>query len=351
MNTPRRLCTLVTTLLLTALAFAARLSPLPLAQADAKPAPLDMAHLKALWTDKCASCHQLYNPQVMLMSREGWQRTVNRMMTRDGAHEFITNEEAAQIVDYLATFAPPPPPKPGSRPAHPPGDPWATDALDVWTVTPSQSRVFNFEGGPLASALAAATAGAPGPAATWHNVTLPGQPDGTFVKVNPVKPAASRFALLLDRADTGRNLDASVRFQIIAGRVSPSVGIAFGFVDPRTYSVLRLDARRGALSVLKIAEPTHTVLQETPLAPAPAAASPIPPAAPAFALAPGWHTLRLLVSGGQIRGWLDGTKRISTHDDAYAGGRVALWSQGGTIAAFDDWLVDFYDTPAVPPSA
>ena len=63
----------------------------------------------------------------------------------------------------------------------------------------------------------------------------------------------------------------------------------------------------------------------------------------------GWHTLRLLVKNGQIRGWLDMNKRINIEDAAYEGGKIGLWSQGDTVAAFDDWTVDIYDgTTAVP---
>ncbi len=70
-----------------------------------------------------------------------------------------------------------------------------------------------------------------------------------------------------------------------------------------------------------------------------------PPPTP---LAPGWHTLRLLVKDGQVRGWLDMEKRINTTLPGYNGGKVGLWTQGNTVASFHDWTVDWYDAPSTP---
>lgn len=323
--------------LLAVLLLPARLS-LRTARADSKPPAASTVQLHALFQEKCSACHNLPDPQADGRTRAQWQRIVTQMLTRYHASDEITSPEAAQIVDYLATFAPEArPPRPGAAP----GSAWGTDPLDVWSTAPALSRVFNFEAGPALPGLSPAGSGVPGPAAAWHSISGAG-PDSAYVKVVPVKPDPSRFALLVDRADTARDLDMRVRFQIVAGRVSPAVGIAYGLADAADYSVLRFDARRGTLSVLKVSAAVHTVLQSTPLAASDT---------PAFK-APGWHTLRLLINGGRVHGWIDGTKRISTTDPAYAGGKVALWAQGDTVAAFDDWTADFYSSqPADPPRA
>ncbi len=349
---PRRVVFQVVTFsLLAALASLGRFVPVRPAEADAKPPPPSLLQLKPLYQEKCSACHNLPDPQADQRTRAQWQGVVTKMLTRYHASDEITPPEAAQIVDYLATFTPEAGPR-GGRGGLSSRDPWGTDPFDVWADTPAQSRVFNFEAGPVQHGLSAATSGAPGPAAAWHNVKGSPGPDGTYVKVVPAHPDSSRFALLIDQADRGRDLDVRVRFQIIAGRASPSVGIAFGLLAPADYSVLRFDAKNGTLSVLKISPASHSVLQTTALA------SPVVPAATLTAgnlpllKTPGWHTLRLLVNQGRIRGWIDGMKRISAVDPSYQGGKVALWSQGDTIAAFDDWTVDFYGSEsAAPPPA
>lgn len=310
--------------------------------------PGDAAHLaqsKALYEEKCSACHNLYDadhdPKQKGYNRAQWQRTVDDMLTKHHASDSISPPEAAQIVDYLATFAPTPDTRRGRN-----TDPWATDADDVWVSAPSVTRMFNFEAPDALANFSPLAAGTPGPAPVWHLVPAGTAPDGTVAQVRLAKPAATRFGLLMDRKDQARNLDISVRFHIQSGKVSPAVGLVFGFTGPKTYDVLAYNAARNDLMLLKVAEPTHTPLQQTPVNLPAGGAATAAAVTPAPAPASGWHTLRLLVKDGQIHGWLDMTKRISTQDPGYQGGKVGLWAQGDTVAAFDDWTVDIYDGAA-----
>ena len=342
MHSRRSVLTLASALGALTAALAAFSAPAPAPSPGA--APPDAAHLaqsKALFSEKCSACHNLPDPVGEAKTRPQWQRTVDTMLGRYHASDSISPAQAAQIVDYLATFAPPPDAA-GGRIG---GDPWATDDTDVWTEVPSTSRVFNFAVPDALAGLSALGAGAPGPVPAWRLVPVNASPDGTAALVRLAKPSPDRFALLMDRRDQVRNLDVQVRFHIVSGRVSPSVGIVFGFTGPQSYSVLTYSQTRNTLSLIQIAEPTHTTLQQTPVT-LPAEAATAAQMAPAPA--GGWHTLRLLVRDGQVRGWLDRNKRISVSDPAYGGGKVGLWAQGDTVAAFQDWTVDVYDAPAAP---
>lgn len=322
-----------------ALGLAAATAP-SITTADSPP-PMSQTQIKALYTEKCSACHDLtgvHDPQVNGYSPQEWRRTVNRMMRKQDSN--ISATDASYIADYLGSLAP-------KKNRRGPTDPWATDDLDVWTAAPTSTRVFNFEKGNSIAALAPVETGAKGPAAVWHTVAGEG-PDGTVMKVTPVRPSPGRFSMLLDTRDTGRNLDVKVRFQIKGGAVAPAVGIVFGQRDSKNYDLLRFDALHNTLALLKIDEPTHAALQTTAID-QPSPAPPLNAVAPAKAkaaekpTAPGWHSLRLLVSNGQIRGWVDMNKRISTQDPSYTGGKVGLWTQGDTVAVFDDWTVDIYD--------
>lgn len=310
----------------------------------------DTAQVKALYAEKCSACHNLPKPEEKGYTRREWQRTVTTMLTKYHASESIAPGEAAQIVDYLATFAPKT--GTGGRNARP-ADPWGTDGMDVWTDVPAATRVFNFAGGSLAG-LAPVGAGTPGPAPVWSVAADKTGPDGMVARVSGPSFRADRFALLVDRADQGRNVDVRVRFRIDSGKASPAVGIVCAYADPDHYAVLRCNQSLGDMALIQIAGPAHTTVQQTPISLSPAApipnaggaAAPIPAAAP---LAPGWHTLRLLVHDGQVRGWVDMQKRISTMLPSYGGGKVGLWTQGNTTASFDDWTVDWYDAPKAAP--
>ncbi len=325
-------------------ASAALITPTQPAAADAPKADAS-AQVKTLYAEKCSACHNLPSPAEKGYSRAEWQRTVNTMLTKYHASDEIAPTEAAQIVDYLATFAP----KPNTGSGRRSQDPWATDNLDVWTTAPATSRVFNFEAGGLAG-LSSVGSGTPGPAPLCSvRPDTPGA-DGLVAHLSGPNFRPDRFAVLLDKADRGRNFDVRVRFRIDSGKASPAVGIVFGYSALNQYTVLRCNQASGDLALIQISGPTHTTLQQTPivLPPMPAAPS---LAAPALTpLAPGWHTLRLLVHDGQARGWIDMQKRISVALPSGTPGSVGLWTQGNTAASFDDWTVDCYDAPASAPS-
>ena len=334
LKTPRTLAVLLSSLAaagvvtLTILVTPARPAAADAPKADTS--KIDLGQVKTLYAEKCSACHNLPSPQEKGYSRAEWQRTVNTMLTKYHASDEIAPPEAARIVDYLATFAP----KPNAGNGRRSNDPWATDDLDVWTTSPTASRVFNFEAGSLAG-LAPVGSGTPGPAplCAVHPDT-PGA-DGLVARVAGPNFHPDRFAVLLDRADRGRNFDVRVRFRIDSGKVSPAAGIVFGYTAPNQYTVLRCSQNLGDLALIQIAGPVHTTLQQTAVT--------LPPPAAPVPLAGGWHTLRLLVRDGQARGWIDMQKRISVTLPGDITGSVGLWTQGNTAASFDDWTVDCYD--------
>ena len=368
-----RFVALTTLAALTVVASAALTGPSRPAGADA-PKAVDPAQVKTLYGEKCSACHNLPKPEEKGYTRPEWHRTVNTMLNKYHASDSISPTEAAQIVDYLATFAPKNNMASGRRGSNP----WATDGLDVWTDAPTATRVYNFEAGGLSAGLAPVGSGTPGPAPVWQIATDRPGADGSVARVSAPAFRADRFALLVDRADQGRNMDVRVRFRIESGKSSPAVGLVFGYADPNTYTVLRCNQTLGDLALIQISGASHTTVQQTPLVLAPPApnnggaglgggagtgktgaspGSPLtppllgvggPPPAPT-PLAPGWHTLRLLVHDGQVRGWLDMQKRINTTLPNYSGGKIGLWSQGNTSASFDDWTVDLYDDTKTPP--
>ncbi|BDI32322.1 hypothetical protein CCAX7_43730 [Capsulimonas corticalis] len=324
--------------------------PLPAAEPAPPAAGQAATQWKSLYSEKCSACHNLPKPEEKAMTRGEWQKTVNRMLTKYHASDSISPAEAGHIVDYLATFAP----KGGDNNA---ADPWGVDRMDVWGTPPCSTQVLNFEG---PSAMARVTP--IGASAKWRIVADSQSPDGNSVQVSCPTGTPSKFAMLGTQGASGQDLDVRVRFKIVNGKMSPAVGVAFGMQDLSHYSVLRYDQAHNDLALILVNGAIHTTLQKTSLNGDPAPIAPQVPGTPAKAapapvralsIAPNqWHTLRVSVKDGEVRGWIDMNKRLSIKDDGYRGGKVALWSQGDTTASFDDWTVDIYDTqPSMKPAA
>lgn len=308
--------------------------------ADASSAAAPGETSKALFTDKCSACHDLPNPTDLSYTRDEWQKVVDKMLTKYGASDEISPTEASVIVDYLATFAPKP-----SADRRPAGDRrWASETDDVWPLIPSLSRVTNFEANGALSHLDRIGVGARSKP-VWQLINdgaSPKSPDGTVARVSNPGAGADAFALLEDPLAKGADIDVKVRFKIVSGDTSPAVGIAVGMQDAQHYMLVRYDRKSNDLALIDVAEPSHTTVQQTPLG----TIRETVPVARTVALNcadAGWHTLRVMVKDGQARAWIDSYKRINTAITGYSGGAVALWSQGDTVALFDDWSTDVYD--------
>lgn len=127
-----------------------------------------------------------------------------------------------------------------------------------------------------------------------------------------------------------RDTDFSVDFQILSGSVT-NIGVAFRAQDSlRMYCVQvdNMDIRSAfAFSVSLWRQELNGFRQQL-------ASAVVPHAKPAVIAprnfqeweqtAPGWTTLRVRAIGSFIEVWVRGQKVISTHDSAYAAGRIGL---------------------------
>jgi hypothetical protein len=316
--TKKKIVGLIWTAVLTvSIAVSLSVNPRPTALA-ADQSRLEMEH--ALFTDRCSACHDLPKPETFSYTREEWQTTVQRMLTKYKASDEITTAEAEEIVDYLATFAP----KPSDHPST--SDPWASEAGDVWVTAPTRSYITTFADADGLKPLTKAAAGEPGPAAVWRVRTDATVPVGSSLAVTQ-SADAGRFAMLIDKQANGRDIDSSVRFRSAGG----SLGIAFGVQDPRDCYVVRYRASDDTLSLFQMNGQRHKAMQATPVS--------------LTGPDTGWHTLRVMARAGNVRAWIDGEKRVSVQAPDYDGGAVALWVQGATTASFDNWTTDVYDKP------
>jgi mono/diheme cytochrome c family protein len=94
---------------MTLLCAGALLATAPASRAGEEAIQLTDAPGRATTAAHCAVCHSLdYIPMnAAVQNREGWQKTVRKMIDRFGAP--VTDDQAREIVDYLASHYSKPP--------------------------------------------------------------------------------------------------------------------------------------------------------------------------------------------------------------------------------------------------
>jgi hypothetical protein len=277
--------------------------------------------VKALYREKCSACHALPDPVEKGLTRAQWRVTVDRMLTKYHASDSISPDQARQIVNYLATFAP----------GRAPNGPSANDAGDVWPAMPASSHVFTFAGPSALAGLIPASAGGAKGSASWKPLVDNTAPDGSIVRIRAAGADADRSFLLLADKYPGHDLDLHTSFRVLPDGTSSAVGIVVGYRDPSDYDIVRCQEKSHYVAFTQIRGGMESTVKRVD----------IPDVA-----APRWRVLRVQCRDGRLRAWLDYNKLIDADQPDYTGGKAGLWTQGDTAADFDDLAVDVYDAPA-----
>ena len=118
------------------------------------------------------------------------------------------------------------------------------------------------------------------------------------------------------------DVDVSVKFTPISGREDASGGIVFRFSDGRYY-VLRANELEDNFRLYTYDKGRRQI-----------ATARVKPRGLGQ-----WHTIRAVVVGTQIQGWLNGRLLIDQHDTRFRAGRVGLWTKADSVTAFDDLTI------------
>lgn len=154
------------------------------------------------------------------------------------------------------------------------------------------------------------------------------------------KGAAPRTSWLVTGSDAWKDYEVIATFKAYAD----IVGIGACFKDVKNTYLLRIaPPRRGSgysgnCQIVRILNGVMTVLAETPCS-----------------ITPGqWHNLSFKVSEGLLCASVDGKELLKAFDDAFTSGKVALFHEGNSSAAFSGINVRFgiqqrFVTPTVAP--
>lgn len=198
------------------------------------------------------------------------------------------------------------------------------------TPMPANAQVVGFEsdapGEPPAGFTAELTgSGRPG---VWTVEPAPDAPEGRQVVVQSDGDATnSRFPVLVYDSASATDLDLSVAFQAVSGRVDQAAGLVWRYRDPGNYYVVRANALEDNVVLYKVENGQRHDL------PVKGAGSSYGVKAP---VADGWNTLRVSATGALFEVYLNGAKLFEVEDATFTGaGKVGLWTKADSVTRFD----------------
>ncbi len=139
-----------------------------------------------------------------------------------------------------------------------------------------------------------------------------------------VDTVAERAPLCLYDLLRARNVEVSVVFKILSGAVDPAAGIVVRALDPLTYYVVRADAKRGRVALVRVVGGSENEVRVV-----------------SVPVAMGrWTKLRVRIDRDRFFIFLDEKPVFDVVEDGHnKPGRTGLWTRADSQVLFDDMIV------------
>lgn len=133
-----------------------------------------------------------------------------------------------------------------------------------------------------------------------------------------------RFPMAILDEGSFQDLDLSVKFKAISGKVDQAAGLVFRYRDPDNYYVVRANALEENYRLYRVVNGRRRQF-----------------AGANFRITPNqWHTLRVECVSDQIRCYYDGKLKITSGEKTFKeAGKVGLWTKADSVTYFDDLTV------------
>ena len=178
---------------------------------------------------------------------------------------------------------------------------------------------FSAELGKLPEGFQVARTGKGAPAA-WSVVEDPSVPGGRVLAQTSSDQTDYRFPLAIyDRANA-KDVEVSVRFKPVAGRIDRAGGIAVRLADADNYYVVRANALEDNVNFYRVVQGSRREIHGVG----------------AKIASDQWHTLSIKAEGDKFTIGFDGVTLFTASDRTFAGtGKVALWTKADSVTRFD----------------
>src|SRR5262245_42510643 len=185
-----------------------------------------------------------------------------------------------------------------------------------------------FETGALPTDFSTALTGGGGPVA-WTIVEDSSSSGGPKVLAQTSADRTDyRFPLCVYDPLSARDVEVSVRFKAVAGKVDQAGGLVARFRDKDNYYVARANALEGNVNLYRVVAGKRSQF----------AGSRVNVSSGA------WHTLKLAVKGKRFEVSCDGQRLVEAEDGTFGdAGKVGLWTKADSVTYFDDLTIETFD--------
>ena len=130
-----------------------------------------------------------------------------------------------------------------------------------------------------------------------------------------------RFPLLIADDASFKDLEISVKFKAVSGRVDQAGGFVFRLKDPNNYYIVRANTLEDNYRLYHVVNGRRSRF-----------------AGANFKVTTGvWHELRGVAVGNKFTCYYDGEKKIEASDNTFKdAGKVGLWTKADSVTSFDD---------------
>jgi len=133
-----------------------------------------------------------------------------------------------------------------------------------------------------------------------------------------------KFPVTLLREPEFSDVDVTVEFRPISGKIDASGGIVFRALDGANYYIVRANSLEDNFRLYATVAASRNQVASTKID------------APEIGK---WHTLRVVAVGDHIQAYLNDELLIDHHDSRFKSGRVGLWTKADAITEFTDFEV------------
>jgi hypothetical protein len=160
------------------------------------------------------------------------------------------------------------------------------------------------------------------------------QADGTnkYLAQLAADSTRARFPVAVRTDVNAADVDLSVRFRPVSGRVDQAAGLVWRFQNEDNYYIVRANALENNVVLYKVQKGTRTDLPVKGEGRTYGKKAQVPSGQ--------WSTLRVVATGPRFEVYFNGAKLYEVEDTTFAqAGRVGVWTKADSVTYFDDLTV------------